>query len=67
MAQESGILPNLHPFNSSRKLFEAHEKIILEHRRFKEHQIEEAAQRAHAAQQVRAAATRLVRQTVVKS
>jgi hypothetical protein len=72
LAREMAALATLRPFTSCHKVWETHERIIVEHRRFREQQAERAAEVArqaveahrHAARQARAQAAALRKQEV---
>jgi hypothetical protein len=63
-AREMGTLAAIRPFTSCRKVWEAHERIIIEHRQFKEHQAEREAEAARQAIEVQRRAVQQARDRV---
>jgi len=60
-AKEMGTLAAVRPFTRGRKVWEAHERIIIEHRQFKEHQAEREAEAARQAIEAQRRAVRHAR------
>jgi hypothetical protein len=64
LAKEMNILATVRPFSACRKVYEAHERMIVEHRTFMDQQAERAAE---AARQVVAAHQRAVRRARIEA